>query len=283
MRLRTLALFGLVLLAAAFVLWQRALEPAILPPAQAAAGSATVAPPAAASDLTSLAAALEAERAARSALADQVAALRAEVARLSGGVASAPTTAPPSGLLGVGPPSAFPPAAPDFDEQALRDAGFGERETHELRARMENLALERLYLRDRAVREGWASSPRFAGEMGTLDAKTRGLRDELGDERYDWLLYASGQSNRVVVQSVMDSSPASTAGIQPGDSILTYDGSRLFDASTLRDATTQGRAGESVPVEVSRGGETLRLFVPRGPLGVRLQEGHLRPGSAQRS
>ena len=81
----------------------------------------------------------------------------------------------------------------------------------------------------------------------------------------------------------MERSPASAAGIRAGDAVLAYDGTRLFDASTLREATTQGRAGETVPVDISRDGERLHLFVPRGPLGVRLQESRLRPAGRDRS
>ncbi len=227
-------------------------------------------------ELASLAAALEAERAARAALAAEVAGLRQEVARLSGRarpvepVAAAPQ--PPA-------PAAAPVADSSFDEQALVDAGFGEREARELRGRMESLELERLFLRDRAVREGWIRTPRFARELGAIDAKASDLRSELGDERYDWLLFASGQNNRVLVQSVLDGSPASEAGLEPGDAILSYGDARLFEAGALRDATTQGRAGETVEVQVVRGNEVMRVFVPRGPLGVRLTETQMRPTS----
>ena len=226
---------------------------------------------AAKADLAALAAALEEERAARRGLAEQVEALRSEVARLSNGNAvPAPAPKPP----GAAPDLRVP--AP-FDEQALLDAGFDPREAARLRERVETFELERLYLRDRATREGWVGTPRFAEEGRALEARGRALREELGDERYDWLLYASGQSNRIVVQSVMERSPASDAGIRPGDAILAYDSARLFDAGALRDATTQGRAGESVAVEVTRGSEVLRLFVPRGPLGIRLEETRLKP------
>ncbi len=268
-------IFGTVVIGA--FLWLHGSGPA--PPEKAPESSSATAKDSLSSsrdELDSLAAALEAERAARVALAVEVAGLREEVARLSGRarpldpVAAAPE--PPS------PPTA-PAADPSFDEQALVDAGFGEREVRELRGRMESLELERLYLRDRAVREGWIRTPRFVRELGTIDTKASDLRSELGDERYDWLLFASGQNNRVLVQSVLDGSPASEAGLEPGDAILSYGDARLFGAGALRDATTQGRAGETVEVEVVRGDEVMRVFVPRGPLGVRLTETQMRPTS----
>jgi membrane-associated protease RseP (regulator of RpoE activity) len=287
MRVRSLALLLFAAAGVIVLLWRGAVsnEVETRPPSMAdtalpQGASNTQAPPdasavsperAAPPDLAALAAALEEERAARRALAEEVAALRIELARLSkGDAAPAPVPKPPPAASDIRVPA-------PFDEQALLDAGFDPREAARLRERVETFELERLYLRDRATREGWAGTQRFAEEARALEARGRALRDELGDDRYDWLLYASGQSNRVVVQSVMERSPASDAGIRPGDAILAYDSARLFDASTLRDATTQGRAGESVAVEVTRGSEVLRLFVPRGPLGVRLEETRLKP------
>ena len=220
-------------------------------------------------EAASLAEALAAERAARQELAREVEALRAEIRRLAG----AERPEPPEEHRATQPPAALPPlAAPVFDEQALLGAGFDAREAARLREQTEQLELEQLYLRDRAIREGWAGTPRFAEEARALDARARALREELGDDRYDWLLYAAGRPNRVVVQSVMERSPASDAGLRAGDAILSYGGTRLFEVSALREATTVGRAGESVAVDVVRSGERLRLYLPRGPLGVRLEE-----------
>jgi len=220
---------------------------------------------AATTDLEALAGALEEERKARRALAKEVASLRAELAKLAGG-----SNAPAS------EPQASPGDAHEhpFDERALRDAGFGEREAAQLRQRMEAVQLESLYLRDRAVREGWVGTPRFAQELQSLEAK---LRDEVGDDRYDWLLYATGQNNRVLVDGVFDSSPASVAGLQSGDAILAYDGARLFAASGLHDATAQGQAGEVVSISLLRNGENVTVYVPRGPLGIWLEEARMRP------
>ena len=282
MRGRTLALVLIVGLGLVGVIWRSASGNDAKPaPAAGPASTAGLRAEAASGELSAVLAALEEERVARRALAAEVASLRAEVAKLSAGTAAAPaaTTALPPGHPGAPPADR---AAPEFDEKALLDAGFSEREARQLRQRMESQELEQLYLRDRAVREGWAASPRFVQESRALDAKGKALRDELGDDQYDWVLYASGQSNRVVVQSVLDGSPAGTADIRPGDAIVSYGDARLFDAGALRDATTGGQAGETVPVEVSREGETLRVFVPRGPLGVRLEESRIRPSAPAR-
>jgi hypothetical protein len=283
MRGRTLALVVALALGLAGLIWRSASSSQTAPRSEALPRAAAVPAPfdPGAGALAQLGAQLAEERAARQALAEEVASLRTEVAKLSG-AASSPVAALPPGHPALAPGAAPPAGAPEFDEQALLDAGFGEREAQQLRERLEQQELERLYLRDRAVREGWLASPRFVQESSALDAKTRGLREELGDERYDWLLFASGQSNRVVVQSVLESSPAGTAGMRAGDAIVSYADARLFDAVSLRDATTQGRPGETVPVEISRDGETLRVFVPRGPLGVRLEESRVRPTAKAR-
>ena len=72
----------------------------------------------------------------------------------------------------------------------------------------------------------------------------------------------------MVVGEVLQNSPAEEAGFMAGDHVLTYAGERIFRPRELRTATTQGREGEVVDIEVGRGTRivTLRLF--RGPLGV---------------
>jgi hypothetical protein len=40
----------------------------------------------------------------------------------------------------------------------------------------------------------------------------------------------------------------------------------------LKQATTEGRAGERVAVDVWRDGARVRLWLPRGPLGIRMRQ-----------
>ena len=96
------------------------------------------------------------------------------------------------------------------------------------------------------------------------------LRESLDESDFDLYLYATGQPNRVVVSSVMDGSAAATNGLEPDDVIFRYAGERVFNTRELRDKTAAGLAGETVPVEVLRGGELLLYYLPRGPIGVRL-------------
>jgi S1-C subfamily serine protease len=143
--------------------------------------------------------------------------------------------------------------------------------------RKNNIDLKKLELRDRATREHYIGTSRYNRELSALTGKDVSLREEIGDQAYDSYLYASGQSNRVLVKSVMAGSQADLAGIQGGDVILSYDDQNLFGWSELQQATTQGERGEYVNVNVSRDGQLFNIWVPRGPLGVRLGAARLEP------
>ena len=106
------------------------------------------------------------------------------------------------------------------------------------------------------------------------------FREDVGEEGYDAFLYATGQPNRVRVKEVIARSPASHAGMQPGDLIVSYDGARTFAARDLQLATAQGRRGDLVRIEVVRDGRPITLRVERGPLGIILQGSAEPPRSA---
>ena len=153
-----------------------------------------------------------------------------------------------------------------FDEEALVELGIDPAEAARLRERFEEVELERLFVNDSAAREGWGL-PRRRQELRELSTS---LREELGDEGYDLVLYAAGRNNRVSIGDLLTRSPAAQAGFLRGDLLLSYGDQRLFSAQELRRATAQGQAGASTRVEVMREGRVVTLFVPRGPLGVRL-------------
>lgn len=153
-------------------------------------------------------------------------------------------------------------------------AGFDAEEERELTRRMDEVAMERLYLRDRARREGWRRTPEYREEARELRNQ---LRNEMGDDTYDRLLYASEQDNRVLVEKVLESSPAQEIGLQPGDVILGYDGLRVFSNRDIRTARANGEAGDPVPLRIERNGEVLELEIPRGPLGVHLDSKSVLP------
>jgi hypothetical protein len=168
------------------------------------------------------------------------------------------------------------------DAEILTRAGFSPSETDELRARFEAIELDRLYLRDQATREGWVGRPRYAKQLRELDARYGSMREDYGDDAYDWILYASGQQNRVVVRRVMTGSEAAEAGFEDGDVVVSYDDERIYDASSLQQATVGGESGRTTVVEVERGGERRRLFPARGPLGITLISEREEPGEPLR-
>ena len=156
-----------------------------------------------------------------------------------------------------------------FDERALIEGGMDSVQASQLKTFFEQLEMERLYLRDQAAREGW-DRVRLRDEFRLLDDKEESLRDQLGESAYDAYLYASGQSNRVAVASVLTSAQAGQAGIEAGDHILRYDNQRVYNWRDLRAATTSGDITDVVEVEVDRDGETLQFYLARGPLGIRM-------------
>jgi len=143
--------------------------------------------------------------------------------------------------------------------------------------RRNEVDMKLLELRDRASREGYIGTDRYADELNELRDQNISLRDEIGDEYYDSYLYASGQGNRVRVASVMIGSPAEQAGMLDGDMILNYDDSQMFNWNELQGATSKGERGEYVNVTVMRNGQLVNLWIPRGPLGVRLGTARVNP------
>ncbi len=240
--------------------------------------------------LAALRAQLAEERDARLALAGEVAALRSQIEMLTFG---APETLPEAAaerapLAGAPRPDARPVGelesggtsptsaegveeeggAPEwFDERALMEIGLDPEEARRLRARFEAHELAVLFLRDQAKREGWLRRPRYQKQLQQLRGE---LRADLGDDDYDAMLYAAGRNNRVVLGGVLDGSPAHAAGLRPGDSILSYGGTRIFDPLALRVATAAGKAGSMTEMRVDRDGEEYRFHLPRGPIGALL-------------
>ncbi len=154
---------------------------------------------------------------------------------------------------------------PAFDEEGLLAVQVDPVEVGRLRERWEQFELEKLELSHSFAREGRGFSARNWREQKQLK---QALREELGDEFYDLLLFATGQPNRVVVREVLDHSPARDAGLEPDDTILRYDATRIFAPGELRHASTLGESGEFVRIEVLREGRLREIYVPRGPLGI---------------
>ena len=163
-----------------------------------------------------------------------------------------------------------------FNEQALVDSGMTSSRAYELKTYFEQLELERLYLRDQSIREGWERE-KLDEAMQILADQENDLKSRLSESEYDAYLYASGQTNRVAVTSVLASAEAGTAGILSGDYIIRYDNQRIYSGFQLHEATTSGSINDSVAVEIERDGEILQFYVPRGPLGIRMNSVSVAP------
>jgi membrane-associated protease RseP (regulator of RpoE activity) len=157
---------------------------------------------------------------------------------------------------------------PWFDAEALAKHGVPPSDVDLVRESFDASELALLNLEDQARREGWFDKPRY--RLALRDQRVA-LRADLGDERFDALLFATGRRNRVVVTDLLDESPAQRAGLEPGDEILSYGESRVFGPMELKAATTAGTAGERVEIVVLRDGARERFFAPRGPLGIRMR------------
>ncbi|MFK8079706.1 MAG: hypothetical protein AB8B97_05425 [Granulosicoccus sp.] len=146
-----------------------------------------------------------------------------------------------------------------------------------LQARQDQYQLARLELFDQAEREGWIDSEQFSDRLTELNDQRLDLREELGDEAYDRYLFEAGQSNRVVIASIIPGSQADIAGLQPLDMVIAYANRRVFSTGDLQRATRAGVRGEQVPVSVERQGQSLFFELQRGPLGVTLNQDQQNP------
>jgi C-terminal processing protease CtpA/Prc len=163
-------------------------------------------------------------------------------------------------------------------EDRLLATGLPSDTVQSITRRVERDQLNLLELRNRAIREGWDNTPEYVEKVHELQNGQNGLRKEFGDDIYDQYLYANGTPNRIQVRDVFAGSAADLAGIRPGDVIISYANERMFSMSELRQATTEGNAGESILVEVSRNGLPLSLSIPRGAMGISMAPSRIQPG-----
>lgn len=222
---------------------------------------------------------LRAEQAARQQLSAEVSRIKDDLIALRRDMlASAAPVLSDSDDPGLMAPQDATHAEPSTDPaQGMIALGVSPQTAADVKRRVDKVDLERLMLRDRAAREGWLGNEEYFKELAKVDGSIDSLREELGDDTYDKFLYSMGQTNRVLVQSVIDGSPAAVADIRPNDTVLSYGGTRIFSWDELRQATTEGAAGEYVPVTVLRDGTEMELLLPRGPLGVKLDAARQRP------
>jgi hypothetical protein len=164
-------------------------------------------------------------------------------------------------------PPAEDEAPPWFDGEALEGAGWTPGEIRRIRLRWEEYEMAKLEVENDRARKvpGWKHLGKRSFQ---IEAE---LRRDLGDENYGAMRYATSQPNRVILSELLGTSPAAAAGLEPGDEVISYDGQRIFTASALKYLTVADVPGALTEMRVLRAGEEHRFFVPRGPLGTRLE------------
>ncbi|MFQ6004224.1 MAG: PDZ domain-containing protein [Woeseia sp.] len=97
--------------------------------------------------------------------------------------------------------------------------------------------------------------------------------------RVEAAFFASGRPNRVAVRTVIETSPAEQAGLQPGDVIRSYAGARVFSSEQLVNLRSAGVKGMPVTVEIVRDGELMQITMPRGPMGIQTRQDVVDPSA----
>ncbi len=128
-----------------------------------------------------------------------------------------------------------------------------------IQQRSEELMVELMQQRYEAERSG-ETPPGFLPDNA--------LRTEIGDADYEAYLRAQGRPDTINITGILSGSPAAAAGLQAGDRILSYAGTRVFDMQEINPLIMAGTPGESVMMEIERQGQRTQVVVPRGPLGI---------------
>lgn len=153
-------------------------------------------------------------------------------------------------------------------QDRLTAAGFTAAQIDAIRRKEAESQMQQIEMDDRARREGWVNTPRYFEEVNRLFDGGDTVRRDLGDDAYDRYLFASGRNNRIVVSSIIATSPAESAGFQAGDIITSYGGDKIFSSQQLTKLRSTGEKGTPVLVDVVRDGEMLQIAMPRGAMGV---------------
>lgn len=153
--------------------------------------------------------------------------------------------------------------SPEYRVQRLVDAGISPDRAEWILQREAQVRLSLMEARYAAQRSGEPT------DYGALQQEEMAaFRNELGSADYERYLEGTGRPTSVVVGSVLDTSPAQNVGILPGDEIVNYAGSRVYNMSDLNRAMLEGVAGETVTATVVRDGVTMQIALRRGPLGI---------------
>jgi serine protease Do len=113
-----------------------------------------------------------------------------------------------------------------------------------------------------------------------------------GEARYGWIgtnvqeAAAAVEGSRAVTTKVMKDTPASEAGLKPGDVVLQIGRTKVHEPEDILDASFFLTAGDAVPITVARGGEKITFQIqadsyPDGRLAAPSINNRLMPLSLQ--
>jgi C-terminal processing protease CtpA/Prc len=151
----------------------------------------------------------------------------------------------------------------DARAQRLVAAGFDPTTADWVLTRESELQMQALRSRYEAGRKG--STVDFYRQSSEFRSQ---LRQELGDARFERYLQANGESLHVTIGTVLDSSPAQSAGLRVGDRIVSYGGERIYSMTDLTQQILQGVPEEQVVIEFLRDDMPMQVVLPRGPVGI---------------
>ncbi|WP_237065603.1 PDZ domain-containing protein [Microbulbifer guangxiensis] len=136
----------------------------------------------------------------------------------------------------------------------------------ELRYERQQLGHQYKHLEDQSTAEAVA----VARELERYDNIPKLVGSELSPSEYERYREATTPRERMVITAVLEGSNAASAGIRPGDLLLSYNGVPVTDAPTMRSLLNESVPGSSVPVVIRRqeGDAEETVYVAAGPLGV---------------
>jgi hypothetical protein len=114
-----------------------------------------------------------------------------------------------------------------------------------------------------ARERGWIDTPVYREQRAQIN---RDFAQRYGDESLREIQKATGQT--FTVMKVRSGQPGDEAGIRAGDTIISYDGLAVYDATDFESALESHRGVGEVPVGILRNGREWTVFVPPGLLGI---------------
>ncbi len=144
-------------------------------------------------------------------------------------------------------------------------AGLDDVQADAMKLRIDELRWQRLNLQYALSDESRADEVRR--ELRAIPSVRDLVTEAYGDAVYDQYLYAANRRNRVVVSDVMRNSPAEQIGLQPGDTLYSANGRRVFHNGDLYRAVSQAD-GNPVSLVVHRGSVVIEADIAAGPIGV---------------